>query len=173
MFSGKSFAFTSFLDLISCAFGSAILIFLVAVTNDSQAIKNPEADLVLVRCRSLGAAESSLEVQFLIRDPSGRTIKSAKELPLGFNKFIARAGEGAASFLLITKPLPGKWSIQAYWANGSLSRQMTSPVVLEVLCPRAKESEQIVRNLSFDAKTRFSQPVEFEVLEKKKPQQVE
>lgn len=163
MFDGRSAPFTSFLDLVSCAFGASILIFLVsATTRDSQ---QPEtaADVLLILCRPSQESGEPVEVNFSIQEPSGRVVRSAGELPLGYSKFIAATSERSVSFVVIPKPAVGCWTVQAYWANESIASNGTSAMLLEVLCPRCRQGALVQREVDFSLTNRFSEEISIDI----------
>jgi hypothetical protein len=158
----RNFAFLSFLDLISCAFGAAILIFLVAVTSDDSQGSGTTADVLLIRCHKSG---KPVEVQFRLKDPKGRLIHSAGKLPAGYRRFIARSQEQSTSFMIIPKPIPGIWTIQAYWANESIADGESATAKIEVLHPRLQAGEVLMATAEFSPRNRYSPEVVAEIRE--------
>lgn len=153
----RNFAFMSFLDLISCAFGAAILIFLVSVTTEQSQATNAAADVLLIRC--IQQQGEPIEVHFVVREPNGRVVRSVSGLPRGYSRFIASTHEQAGSYLIIPEPAPGQWSIQAYWANESIKADESSVAKIEVLSPRLKKIESVSLAAVFSASNRFSEPL--------------
>lgn len=161
----RSFAFLSFLDLISCAFGAAVLLSLVAMTDDKSKVSpDSVADVMLITYRRTQGED--VEVHFVIRDPHGRVVRTTDVLPTGYVCFTGEADDRDTSFLVIPKPAPGKWTFQTYWANESIHASGDAVVQVTIRCPRLKQGTIATVSAQFGATQRFSEEVAAEIVDR-------
>ena len=96
MSSSRQFAFLSFLDLISCAFGAAVLIFVISAISGNAQKGVESSDVLLLTAQHVSG--SSPEIQFEIGDPSGVTLRTTDLLPPGYHHFAAPANQRAGAY---------------------------------------------------------------------------
>jgi len=159
MNSYRQHAFLSFLDLISCAFGAAVLIFVIsAVGGDKD--KGVEApDVLLVYARHVNG--DAPEIQFEIRDPLGVVVRTTDELPIGYRRFAAPANSRSGAYLIVPKPSAGQWSVRAFWVDGRVTQNAVFKI--ELFCKDLKPKDRIPEEVVLSPRTRYSQEIVLDI----------
>lgn len=155
--------YVSFLDLMCCGFGGALLMFLIVVSTQSR--QEPSQPMLLIRCRAnLGdnsAARSGAELGLQYRR-AGQTPWTRPNGPQDANGLVsggksrawyffpkASDGSGADAVFICNHPRAGRWEVRAYVASTAALESLGNrppvsggpapsdreaiPVVLEVL----------------------------------------
>ncbi|MDG1511968.1 MAG: hypothetical protein P8R31_09750 [Mariniblastus sp.] len=129
----RQYALMAFLDLVSCGFGAAVLIFLITVVADSASKNNTNSDGILVRCSH--AAGQKAEVGIEYQRPGSSDWISRKITDVEF-EFSAPSGvsSGSEAFLLIPKPAVGEWRFRPHLVDFVRTPQSneTGPVVVKM-----------------------------------------
>lgn len=157
----SSFVFLAFLDLISCAFGAAILIFVVsAVTGGETQSGSQSQEVLLLFARYVD--DASPELEFEITDPKGNRHISSELLPPNWRKFSAPAGSRAGSFIVIPKPEVGDWQFRVFWTDGIIGQD--AQIELEVFCPQGIPQERVTfKDMVLTPSKRFSKGIRYRV----------
>lgn len=105
--------FISYLDLIACSFGGALLLFLLIAASSASTRGQPGDGLVLIRCHHLRGPRAELGLEF--RRPGSLTWERAGASP-NYPFFSVRSGpeSGSEAVLLLPEPEPGVWSFRPY-----------------------------------------------------------
>jgi hypothetical protein len=130
-----STSFLSYLDLISCAFGGAVLLFLIVSVSgtpsgDEEAAAVP---MIVVRCFHADAVNApKAEVGIEYRRPGHLDWERPKPGSKQTEVFAATSepNSGAEAFLLLFGPETGPWEFQPYLIN--FSRQEGVPCELRM-----------------------------------------
>ncbi|MCI0343879.1 MAG: hypothetical protein L0221_00355 [Chloroflexi bacterium] len=128
------FSYLSFLDLICCGFGGALLLFLIGASATPRDADAPTGSMILVRARHHDGEKAEVGIEF--RRPGSRdwlrpaTANGAAE---GFSA-TAEAGSGSEAFLVLFIPEPGRWEFRPYLIDRRIAPAGARPteVVLEV-----------------------------------------
>lgn len=167
---GRRLAFLAFLDLISCAFGSAVLIFVVAASAGRPEQGVETSHLMLVRVSHLGGTSPEIELECI--DPDGMRRLSSEFLPPGWRRFAAPAGSGGGTYLVIPQPQSGSWTFRAFWTDadwgagvpGSPEPSKEARFSMEIFCPRGTPQDRAeFEGLTFGPRNRFSHAYSFRV----------
>lgn len=154
----SQFLFLGFLDLISCAFGAAILIFIISAASGGQeSTATRKQQLMLVHARHVDGDSPEIEIEVV--DPKGSRRLTTELLPQNWRTFAAPASSYGGSFLLIREPIPGDWQFRLYWTDGLIRE---ANFELEVFCPSGVP-ERALRRVDLLPTKRFSEPVDFSV----------
>ena len=159
MKSYRQYAFLSFLDLISCAFGAALLIFVISATGEDKAKGVQGPDILLVYARHVSG--SSPEIQFELRDPLGVVVRSTDELPAGYRRFAAPAMSNSGAYLIVPKPTAGQWSIRAFWVDGHIKDKAVFRI--EFFCTALKAKDRLPEEVVLSSRTRYSQEISLNI----------
>lgn len=117
--SSKNFAFLAFLDLISCTFGAAVLIFVVAAASGQPQPGSKSAGMLIVYAKHLDGSQP--ELGFKVQRPDKVSFLTTDELgmsTLGAKTFSSAAEEGGVFCLIVPKPIAGLWRFTVYRSDG-------------------------------------------------------
>lgn len=114
--------FISYLDLMCCGFGGAVLLFLITASADPE--RTPTNDLIFVRCRHEATSSNpraEIAIQYL--EPGSDEWKNpAPSKPTSPNVIpafaaISQPGGGSEAVLVLRSPRSGTWQFRAYLVN--------------------------------------------------------
>ena len=120
---------TSFLDLVCCAFGGAVLMLLIAVSSPPDAKPTVRDNTLLVWCRHRSGPAAEIGLEF--RRPGGTEwipFVQAPELGPGF---ASHGLAGTSAFFLLLAPEEGVWEFRPLLADAAESG---GPTVVEAEC---------------------------------------
>ena len=160
-YAAQKFAFLSFLDLISCAFGSAVLIFIVSAAIQQESGGQQQAKLLFVYVHPVSGAAQELD--FEIRDPDGVRRLSSEPLPNRWKRFATPAKTGGGSCLVINAPSPGQWRFRVYWTNGAFQANSAGKLQLEIFCPDGVPNQRESIILELAGNDRFTKEVPYTI----------
>ena len=160
----SKFKFFAFLDLISCAFGAAILIFVVsAVTTEEETVDDDvsESTIVLV---ARHAGDQCPEIEFEITCPDGsRSISSESNIE-GLVKFAAPAESHGGSLLVIPNPSPGIWRFRIFWTDG-IGSSIARFDVQSLCVSGIPKQQQMWTDVSLSSVDRFSKEMVVQIVD--------
>ncbi len=114
--------FISYLDLMCCGFGGAVLMFLVTAVAD--VVRTPTNDLIFIRCRhNLESKNPRAEIAIEYQVPGSEIwILPNRNDPIINNVFpafsaVSQKGGGSESVLVIRSPKRGEWRFRALLVN--------------------------------------------------------
>ena len=153
---GRSFAFLSFLDLISCAFGAAVLVFVVAATAGNPDNGSEVPDLMLIRAEHVAGA--SPEIEFRVRPPNGVPISTSRlsnSVSLGSDwyRITTEKNTNGGAFLVIPKPNKGDWELSLYWTDGN--SVSNADYIVHCYCPGLNPEGYEKWNVGLTASERY------------------
>lgn len=134
MNSASRFAFLAFLDLISCAFGAAVLIFVVAAVAGEPEAGSEQPDMLVVRAKHLGGAQPETGLKIDHRSISYFTTNLRDLNALNARVFSSPAGTGSVFCLLIPEPSDGDWVFTPYRVDGFAASASSFDV--DMFCPQ-------------------------------------
>jgi|GEM_PF-5880973 len=110
--------FTSFLDIIACALGAAILLFLIGVHVQESFVAVESDDTLLVRCDHIGGAPAVVGIEFQKEGEPWTLANTALDTQNGYAVASASKTEkGMVSLLILFKPKVGKWKFRPVLMN--------------------------------------------------------
>lgn len=123
--------YLAYLDVISCSFGAAVLLFLIAVSAESQS-GNREVTL-LIRCIHHDGSRAEVGVEF--RRPDATDWERSGLLQPGVFGFSATSepDSGTEAFLLVAEPVPGIWEFRPYLVDFPRNAVDSKPTVVELI----------------------------------------
>lgn len=109
--------FLTFLDLISCSFGAAVLIFLISEFSAEPKLDAPENESLIVRCKHVAGAKSEVRIEYL-RPGTTTWLGAFRGDEAGPLEFAAQSdyGQGAEAFVFFANAAEGEWKFRAYRA---------------------------------------------------------
>lgn len=102
---------TSFMDVIACGLGAAILLFLLGASAQSGLTDGPQSDTILIRCTHESGPPASIGIEF---QPPGSSVWKLADTHIDAdNGFVlASSSQGVGrmvSFFLLYTPAAGEW----------------------------------------------------------------
>ena len=122
--------FIAFLDLVCCAFGGAVLLFLLTVVANPSNPEVPTPNLLLVRCMPFElSATSRAEVGIEILEPGGTEWRRGRNAgkQMTFFTVPSGAGRGSEAFLAIVDPRRGTWRFRPYLVDYARGEREVQP----------------------------------------------
>ena len=146
------FGALSFLDLICCSLGAAVLMLIIAVTADPAGRPHAPRPPLIVMCRFAGGTRAEVGIEFRVpnhpswqrcrssmaRD-SDRRPDSAAEMSTALHASTAtmfsatsEPNSGSYAVLIITDPEPGPWQFRPYLIDFPRGASTDEPVVVQL-----------------------------------------
>lgn len=108
------FRYISYLDLVCCGFGGALLLFLIMVATSSR--RGPVNQMVVVRCYCEGGPKA--EIGLLLKPPGSAQFLDPPRPGADphIRSFSARSAAlgGGEAFIVLIDPKSGEWEFLAY-----------------------------------------------------------
>ena len=125
----------SFLDLVCCAFGGAMLVFLIATSAETPGGPAPPGSLVIVRCKPPAGKEPRGEVGIEFRRPGQTTWERALPGDQARHQLSATSepNGGSDALLVLLQPDSGTWEFRPYLVNSPKGSEDPVRVDIEVL----------------------------------------
>lgn len=159
MNSYRRYAFLSFLDLISCAFGAAVLIFVISALGGEKNAGSESPDVMLFFAKHVSG--TAPEVQFEVRDPMGFIFRTTGDMPEGTRRFASPAGNASGAYLVIPQPAAGDWTVRLFWVDGYMKQNAVFE--LESFSPVQKPNDRISQRAELSARQRFSEELKIKI----------
>jgi hypothetical protein len=108
------FRYISYLDLVCCGFGGALLLFLIAASASSISLhQGPLNEMVVVRSHK-GGTKAEIGIEF--ERPSAKGFQQPGSAHPDVRSFSARSGNnsGGESFLVLMGPEAGLWRFRVW-----------------------------------------------------------
>lgn len=124
--------FISYLDLMCCGFGGAVLLFLITASADPE--RTPTNDLIFVRCRheaTSGNPRAEIAIQYLEpgstewKNPTPGKPTSPNVIPAF--AAISQPDGGSEAVLVLRAPRSGTWQFRAYLVNYPVPKKDAIP----------------------------------------------
>jgi hypothetical protein len=109
------FRYISYLDLVTCSFGGALLLFLIAVSASPVAPRQgPVNEMVVVVYRHRGGPKAEVGIEF--KRPGQNDFSPPGSKHANVPSFSARSGpnSGGDCFLVLTRPEGGDWEFRVW-----------------------------------------------------------
>lgn len=114
--------FISYLDLMCCGFGGAVLMFLITAAADPP--RTPTNNLIMVRCHhELNSGNPRAEIAIEYQLPrTDQWIRPSPREPMQNNVIpafaaVSTVNGGSEAVLVLRSPQPGEWRFRAYLVN--------------------------------------------------------
>ena len=115
MTSFTRFRYISYLDLVCCGFGGALLLFLVAVSASSVSSRQGQVnEMVVVHCSHKSGPKAEVGIEF--QRPSDERFQQPGSADSDIRSFAARSGpnSGGETFLVLKRPQSGLWRFRVW-----------------------------------------------------------
>lgn len=119
--------FTSFLDIIACGLGAAILLFLIGVQIQEDLRSSESEETVLVRCEHVGGSPAVIGIEYQINNKPW-TLASTLDTQEGYALGTAsKNDERMISLLVLFRPKTGIWKFRPVLLNfaGGTAEEVT------------------------------------------------
>lgn len=112
------FRYISYLDLVCCGFGGALLLFLIALSGSSvSSRRGPVNEMVIIRCAHKAGPKA--EVGILFKRPDDEQFLEPGSADPDVRSFSAYSGSdsGGEAFLVLPRPQAGVWQFRVWQKN--------------------------------------------------------